>query len=639
MKKGISITVLAALCSGLVGWAALAWAQPALTSTPAGGTSAKPPAPPPGSVSLPVGPTEAGLAPPSAPPTTALPLVPPPAVPPAPLPPAEKPVGTLPPMADKSVGTPLPMVEKTAGAKVGPFMNLESPLPLPSPPVVPPVTPSASVAPMTVPASSIPPLAPPAPPTATGEEPVPTVTNDNPTGRQEPAISLEWNGPPTAKIGTGTDYGVVVRNACNSPVQQVTVRVKLPSRMTAVSTEPKAVVEGDLLTWELGTLPSKQEKVLQMKLLSEVRGDVMPQAWVTFTGSSVLRIRVLEPKLVLKATAPEKVMIGDAAAFLLTVTNPGDGPAEGVQIHALLSEGLEHAKGNKVEFEVGNLAPGETRAVQLICGTKAGGPQSCDGVAEAEGGLKSEDHAGVNVLTPRLELKVVGPALRYLDRKAVYTLTISNPGDASATNVTINDVIPPGFKFLAASDGGRNDFATRTVSWFLGELAPGQNREVKVEVQAVNPGEHLHKATAIAARGLKVDTEWQTTVKGLSAILLEVVDTEDPIEVGGDTAYEIRVTNTGSATETDLRLVCNVPDKMEFKRAEGPVRYHEEGNTISFDPLPKLAPRADAIFRLHVKALRPGDVRFKTQITSTNLVEPVVEMEATRIYADAPEAK
>ena len=30
----------------------------------------------------------------------------------------------------------------------------------------------------------------------------------------------------------------------------------------------------------------------------------------------------------------------------------------------------------------------------------------------------------------------------------------------------------------------------------------------------------------------------------------------------------------------------------------------------------------------------PGDVRFKAQITSTNLIKPVIEMESTRIYED-----
>ena len=155
-----------------------------------------------------------------------------------------------------------------------------------------------------------------------------------------------------------------------------------------------------------------------------------------------------------------------------------------------------------------------------------------------------------------------------------------------------------------------------------------------MEVIAINPGEHRHQVTALAARGLKVDGEIVTRVEGLSAILVELVDTEDPIEVGAETTYEIRITNTGSKSETDIRLVCMIPDKMQFKSAQGPSRHQDEGKEIVFDPLPKLAPRADAIYRVTVKALAPGDCRFKAQITSTNLVEPVIEMESTRVYQD-----
>jgi hypothetical protein len=157
---------------------------------------------------------------------------------------------------------------------------------------------------------------------------------------------------------------------------------------------------------------------------------------------------------------------------------------------------------------------------------------------------------------------------------------------------------------------------------------------VHLNVVAVNPGEHNHKVSAQAARGLKAENELMTRVEGLSAILLEVVDTQDPIEVGADTSYEIRITNTGTKTETDIRLSCTLPDQMQLKGAQGPVRFQEQGKVIVFDPLPKLAPRADAIFRIFVKAAAPGNVRFKTQITSTNLTDPVMEQEATRIYQD-----
>jgi uncharacterized repeat protein (TIGR01451 family) len=487
-----------------------------------------------------------------------------------------------------------------------------------------PVSSGASATPSTLPVSSE---------AAAEASPSPV----NPTGRQEPAVSIEWIGPPVAKVGAPTDYALVVHNTCNSPVQMVKVIVKVPQGMTVQATEPKALAEGEALVWDLGTLVAKQEKNLQMRLTCEAKGDLMPKAWVSFTGMSVMSIKVREPKLILKATAPEKVLVGDAAAFTLTVTNPGDGSADGVKIHAALSEGLEHARGNKVDFEIGNLAAGETRAVQLICATKGGGVQKCEGLAEADGGLKSQDGVSVNVIQPRLELQLSGPALRYLDRKALYTLKVTNPGDAAATNVTVGDVVPAGFKVLAASDGGRHDFSTRTVSWFLGEVGPGQTREVKMEVQAVNIGEYKHHASAIGARGLRAETDMATRVEGLSALLVELVDTDDPIEVNGETSYEVRVTNTGSKPETDIKLVAMVPDKMEFKNAQSPVKFHEEAKTIVFDPIEKLAPKADAFFRINVRTTDAGTVRFKIQLTSTNITEPIIKMESTRIYADTPE--
>jgi uncharacterized repeat protein (TIGR01451 family) len=473
-----------------------------------------------------------------------------------------------------------------------------------------------------------------------GEEKVESaVTADNPTGRQEPSVSLEWVGTPIAKVGNATDYSLVVRNTCNIPVQQVIVRARIPAGLTLMGAEPKAVNEASgLMQWEIGTLIAKQERTIQLKLQADTKGDVTPQAWVTFTGSSVMRIRIREPKLTIKCSAAEKVLVGDPAAFTLTVSNPGDGSADQVKIHALLSEGLEHARGNKIDFDIGNLAPGESRNVTLLCATRAGGMQKCDATADAEGGLSAKDSSSLNVIMPRLDIQVVGPRLRYLERKAIYTLKVTNPGDAAATNVTVADMVPAGFKVLAASDGGRHDFQTRTVSWFLGEVGPGQTREVKLEVQAINPGDHKHKATAVGARGLRAESELMTKVEGLAALLVEMVDTEDPIEVGGDTAYEVRITNTGSKTETDIKLVATVPDKMQFKNAQGPVRFTEEGKTIIFEPIDKLAPRSDAVFRINVKALEAGTVRFKIQVTSANLTDPVIKMEATRIYADAPES-
>jgi uncharacterized repeat protein (TIGR01451 family) len=447
-------------------------------------------------------------------------------------------------------------------------------------------------------------------------------------------VALEWSGPPTIRIGQPAEYTVAVRNTCPIPVQQVLVRVRFPVGMSLVGTEPKALVEGNVVAWELGTLTPRQERNLQMRLVAETRGDLVPQAWVTFTGTSVMRVLVREPRLLLRTAPPEHLQIGDTGAFVLTVTNPGDGPAEQIKIHAHFSGGLEHATGSVLDFDIGNLGPGESRNAQLICTALSGGEQKCEVSAEADGGLRAQDHATVNVRVPRLELHTSGPGLRYVDRKAVYTLRVTNTGDAPANNVVVNDVLPDGLKFVTAGDGGHHDPAVRTVSWFLGEISPGLTREVKLEVLAVNSGEQRQRAVAQAARGLKVEGEVLTRVESLSALSLEVADVEDPVEVGADTSYEIRVSNTGSTTEANVRLVCTLPDKVELKGAQGPGAYHVEGRTVTFDPLPQLAPRADVVFRVQAKALMPGDARFKAQVSSANLAEPLTEVKVTHVYAD-----
>jgi uncharacterized repeat protein (TIGR01451 family) len=466
----------------------------------------------------------------------------------------------------------------------------------------------------------------------------PLVTEDL-GNRQEPAISLQWVGPTAAKVNQPNAYNLVIRNTCTIPVQQVMVRVRIPDNLSCGDAEPRAVAEGNVLVWELGALQPKEERVLRLKLVAERKGDAAPQAWVTFTGSSILHIKIREPKLALKVQGSPKLLLGETAAFQLEVTNAGDGAADQVKIHANLSEGLECPRGNKMDFDIGSLAAGETRTVTVMCITKKGGAQKCEATAEAEGGLRAQEAASVSVTTPRLELQLVGPGLRYLGRKALYTFKVSNPGDAPATNVTMSDVVPEGFKVLAASDGGRHDFSAHTVSWFLGDIKPGEAREVKLEVQAANPGEFKHKVCAVGAHNLNAESELVTRIEGLSALMLEMVDIEDPIEVNSDTSYEVRISNTGSKVETKIKLVASIPDKMEFKSATGPVPFHEEGKQIVFEPLEKLAPRADAVFRINVKAVDQGIVRFKIQMTSTNLTEPVIKMEATRIYSDAPETK
>ena len=254
-------------------------------------------------------------------------------------------------------------------------------------------------------------------------------------------------------------------------------------------------------------------------------------------------------------------------------------------------------------------------------------------VAEGDG-LKATETVKVNVIQPRLDLEFTGPKLRYKDRKGTFVIKLTNPGDAPATNVYVGHAIPEGFKFVSADNGGQHDFATRTVKWFVGEVKPGDSTEVKVELVATGLGDFTHKAAAMAARGIRAEKTLATKVEGLSAIMMEVVDTEDPVEVNSPTSYEIRVTNTGSKTEEDLKMVCVIPAQLKFKSATGPTKFDVVGNEVVFQPLGKLAAKADVTYKLVVTAVAAGDARFKATLTTATLTTPVVKEEATRVYGD-----
>jgi uncharacterized repeat protein (TIGR01451 family) len=456
----------------------------------------------------------------------------------------------------------------------------------------------------------------------------------NAAGQSHAAVTLEWQGPTQAQAGRPAAYTLCVRNASVQPVQQVLVRVQTAPGIRATETQPAANAEGDVLWWDLGTLAPRQQKDLQIHVVPDAKGDMTCHAWVTFTGAAALRLKVSEPRVALKITPPEKAAVGETVTFQFVVSNPGDAPAEQVRLHADLSEGLEHPAGKHIDFDVGNLPPREARAVRLVCAAKAGGEQKCEATVEGKGDLRAHDRAGVAVATPRLDLEVSGPKLRYLDRKAVYAFKVSNPGDGAASGVTLTEIIPAGFKFHSASDGGCPDPATGTVCWALGEVPAGQSKEVRLEVVAVEPGEYQHQVTAHAARGLRASNGILTRVEGVSTLVLEVKESDNPVEVGAETTFEVRITNNGSKTENDIKLVAVVPDQMQFKSATGPTRFQQQGKEIVFEPLPRLEAKGDSVFRVTATATSPGDARFKAQLTSASVSEPVVEMQSIRVYQD-----
>jgi hypothetical protein len=63
-------------------------------------------------------------------------------------------------------------------------------------------------------------------------------------------------------------------------------------------------------------------------------------------------------------------------------------------------------------------------------------------------------------------------------------------------------------------------------------------------------------------------------------------------------------------------------------------RHSIQAERVVFAPLPQLAPKADAMFRIHTQGLRAGDQRVRVQLTSDEVQQPITKEVSTRVYAD-----
>jgi hypothetical protein len=58
------------------------------------------------------------------------------------------------------------------------------------------------------------------------------------------------------------------------------------------------------------------------------------------------------------------------------------------------------------------------------------------------------------------------------------------------------------------------------------------------------------------------------------------------------------------------------------------------GGRVTFEPLARLNPREQAIFRVQAQGLSAGDQRIQVQLVSDESPTPVTKEESTRVYAD-----
>lgn len=431
-------------------------------------------------------------------------------------------------------------------------------------------------------------------------------------------------------------YTIKVTNLTSTTLTDIVVTEALPANFKFLSANPAAKEmqgEENHLYWEIPTLGPKSARQITisgqatyidaLKYCTAIITPVIPACTV---------VQVIQPELKLTRTAPAEVLLCDPIQVRYLVTNSGTGYVPNVKIVETLPSGLRTTGGrSEVVFDAGTLMAGQSQQFSVELRATRTGEYVSKAVANSTTGLRAESIPTTTIVSlPILAIEKIGPDRQYIGRPVSYQITVTNKSDVAARNTVIEDMIPEGVISVKGTAGAK--LLGPKLVWEIGTLEPGMSETVRVSFTPTKAGTLINSATASAYCTDAVTSTVRTLVRGIPAILMEVVDIDDPIRVGERGTYVIRVKNQGSAPATNIRIVCILEDFVRYVSSAGATSGVQEGQTIRFLPLGTLAPKAEAAWRIVVEAVRPGDMRFKTILNMDELSRPVEETESTHLY-------
>lgn len=440
-----------------------------------------------------------------------------------------------------------------------------------------------------------------------------------PTGdRGTPQLLVTRSAPTQVSQGEDFQYTYQLCNTTDSTISDVVLVEEVSGNFQRISSNPPS--SGN--EWRIPSLASGECTTITITGRATNSQPIQACAEARYRIPLCTNIDVVQPALALELRAPAEGDVCSCYPAEVVVTNTGTGTATGVVVNVNLPAGVQTRDGRTtVAFNAGDLASGQAKTATVEVCPQARGSYTVTADARSSNLSATANPVSTTVRQASLTIECENPGTMYIGRSVPYTIRVCNNGDAPATNVVLAETLGAGLRLVDAS----------ALNWNLGTIEPGQCRDVTFRVAADAPGDYSSSARVTGNCVTEQACPQTISVRGIPAILLEVIDIEDPVLVGEETTYVLTVTNQGSAVDTNIRLTCEL-EGQQLVSATGATQGSAAGNTVTFAPLPSLAPGARAEWRLRVRAVEARSVRLSTTMISDQLNRPVNETEATNQY-------
>lgn len=387
--------------------------------------------------------------------------------------------------------------------------------------------------------------------------------------------------------------------------------------------------------WQVGSLEPGATTEVLVTGLPQSEGSLETCIWVSYQPTLCRQIEIVKPDLELTQQIldlegnPREVFYAcEPVLVRYRLTNTGSGSTTDATIAIQAPEGFKALEGESTDVNVGPLDAGES--VERLVQFEASNTGTFDFSANATTGeLQAQSQKGsVEIVRPELDLTVHAPQTAYVGRSVTYKVEVKNTSDVPALNTTVTLPVPVDALYFV-SNGELVPDTSDTFS--LGRIDAGESKSFGVTFDPADVGKVNVEAVASAYCAADATQKVVTSVEGIPAVQISVVDRQDPVKVGETTVYEVVVRNEGTAQDLNLQLTGKLPASLEFVEADGDTEVSGEGDSLNFAKLDKLAPGDVASWLVTVKGTSKGRGALRLELQS-DAFKRVTSSEPTTVY-------
>ena len=463
-------------------------------------------------------------------------------------------------------------------------------------------------------------------------------------------------------VGDNVTFTVTLNNLGPSSAANVAVNDLLPAGLEYVShvASSGTYVPGTGV-WTLGTVPASTANTLTVvaTVLAPASGPALPvtnAATATSTtpdpnpdnNTDDKTVTPLQADLaVFKVVDDPNPNVGDTITFTIEVDNFGPDAATQVVVNDILPAGLTFVSASTSTgsyaggvWTVGTVAAGGAATLTVTATVNAptspGIPQPVTNTATVSGREYDPDPSNNTdsvTETPQYAdlavTKVVSDATPNVGDTITFTITLSNLGADTATNVTVLDQLPAGLQFVSATTN-EGSYDPGTGIWTVGTVDTLFARTLQIDALVLPPVSGVPQPATNTASVQASDqydpdpsnnTDSVTETPQYADLAVEKVVSNPNPNVGGQVTFTITLRNLGIDEATGVTIADPLPSGLTFVSASpsAGTNYSPATGVWQVDTIPAGGEKTLAIV---VAVPGPGSFTNVAAVATTDQFDP-----------------